>query len=104
MAVLQSEDSNFQELLNNNSKVIVKYYADWCGNCRLFKPKFRRLSEDERFSGIVFSEVNAETNPEARKMGDVNNLPTFAIFRDGKFVENVCASKEEIVVELINKL
>lgn len=104
MAVTVSDDSNFEELLKSNDKVVVKYYADWCGSCRLFAPKFKRISKDERFSDVAFLDVNAENNPEARKLGKVNNLPTFAIFKDGELVDTVCSSKEEAVVELIEKL
>lgn len=104
MAVTVSDDSNFEELLKSNDKVVVKYYADWCGSCRLFAPKFKRISNDERFNSVAFLDVNAEENPEARKLGKVNNLPTFAIFKDGELVETVCSSKEEAVLELIEKL
>ncbi|MFN3404636.1 MAG: thioredoxin family protein [Cytophagaceae bacterium] len=104
MAVVAVQDSDFDSQLNANSKVIVKYYADWCGSCRLFAPKFKRLSSDERFTDIKFLEVNAEKNPEARKKGQVNNLPTFAVFRNGELIESVCTSKEELVVELLDKL
>lgn len=104
MAVTVSDDSNFEELLKSNEKVVVKYYADWCGSCRLFAPKFKRISKDERFNEVTFLDVNAEDSPEARKLGKVNNLPTFAIFKDGELVETLCSSKEEAVVELIEKL
>lgn len=104
MSVLVSDDSNFNEILKDNSRVVVKYYADWCGTCRLFSPKYKRVSEEERFNGIVFLDINAEKNPEARKAGNVKNLPTFAIFKDGQLVEALCSSKEEAVTELIQKL
>ncbi|GAB4328549.1 MAG: thioredoxin family protein [Flammeovirgaceae bacterium] len=102
--VLDATDQNFQTFLKENSKVVVKYYADWCGSCRLFKPKFKRMSEDVRFAEIKFLDINAEENPESRKMANVNNLPYFAIFKHGQFLEGFSTNKEEAVVELIQKL
>ncbi|OHX66277.1 thioredoxin family protein [Flammeovirga pacifica] len=104
MPVIDANDSNFKELISENDKVVVKYFAGWCGSCRLFKPKFKRLSGDERFEGIAFLDVNAEESPEARALAGVNNLPFFAIFKGGKLVEGGPMSKEDAVVELIEKL
>ena len=85
--VTPSTDTDFKQLLAAHPKVIVKYYADWCGSCKLFAPKFKRLSTDERFAGIQFIEVNAEENPEARKAGGVDNLPFIATFHNGELVK-----------------
>lgn len=104
MSVALVTDENFKEHLSLRDKVVVKYYADWCGSCRLFAPKFRRLSNDERFADVAFLDVNAEENPEARKMAGVSNLPYFAVFKNGELVEAVASSKEAAVVELIEKL
>ncbi|MEN7547963.1 thioredoxin family protein [Rapidithrix thailandica] len=104
MAVEIATDSTFNQFLEKNDKVVVKYFANWCGSCRLFKPKFKRLSNDERFEGVTFLDVNAEENPEARKKAGVNNLPFFAVFKNGVLVEGVPTSKEDAVVELLGKL
>lgn len=104
MAVIQATDNDFKEILSSNEKVVVKYYADWCGNCRLFSPKFKRMSDDEHFTNIAFLDVNAETSPEARKMAGVTNLPFFAVFKNGQLVDTVAASKEEAVRDLVHKL
>jgi thiol-disulfide isomerase/thioredoxin len=104
MAVTVSTDSNFQELLDQNDRVVVKYFANWCGSCKLFAPKYRRLSEDERFSDIVFLDINAEENEDARKKAGVNNLPFFATFKNGKLVEGIPTSKEDKVVEMLDNL
>lgn len=104
MAVEVANDGNFQELLQKNGKVVVKYYANWCGSCRLFKPKFKRLSEDERFGEVAFLDVNAEESPNARKMAGVQNLPYFAVFKNGEYLEGLPTNKEEAVVGLIEKL
>ncbi|MDX1903212.1 MAG: thioredoxin family protein [Thermonemataceae bacterium] len=102
--LLDATDATFQQELSQHEKVIVKYFASWCGSCKLFAPKYKRLSNDERFSGVAFLDINAEENPEARKTAGVNNLPSFAIFLNGKHLETISTNKEEAVVELLTKL
>lgn len=104
MAVQIATDANIQELLSGNDRVVVKYYADWCGSCKLFSPKYRRISESESNSGIVFLDVNAEENPEARKIANVDNLPFFAVFKNGQLVDSSPTSKEEKLNEMIEKI
>lgn len=104
MAVTISTDQDFSTQISANKKVVVKYFADWCGSCKLFSPKFKRLSEDERFKGISFLDINAELNPESRKMANVTNLPYFAVFENGELIEGITTSKEEAFVEFLSKL
>lgn len=104
MSVIVSTDQDFEDLLATNDKVIVKYFANWCGSCKLFAPKYRRLSGDERFDGITFLDVNAEENEAARKKAGVDNLPFFAVFKNGELVAGAPTNKEENVVELLEKL
>jgi thioredoxin 1 len=104
MAVLVSDDKSFKDQISGNQKVIVKYYADWCGSCKLFSPKYKRISGEEKFKDILFLDVNAENNPDARRMGEVKNLPSFAIFKNGQMLESLATNKEEALLELIQKL
>ncbi|MGW8123191.1 thioredoxin family protein [Roseivirga echinicomitans] len=104
MAVELVNDTNFENEIRENENVVVKYFAGWCGSCRLFSPKFRRLSADDRFAGVKFLDVDAEESPNARNLGKVSNLPTFAIFKNGELVETIASNKEDQVVELILKL
>lgn len=104
MAVEISTDQDFNEIINSGQPVAVKYFAGWCGSCKLFSPKFKRLSNDERFEGIRFLDVDAEKNETARKLAGVDNLPFIAIFKDGKLVEGSATSKEDMVVEMLEKI
>ncbi|MBL3657307.1 thioredoxin family protein [Fulvivirga sediminis] len=104
MAVEVLTDNDFSSTIKEEDKVIVKYFAGWCGSCRLFAPKFKRLSGDERFSDIKFVDVDAENNPEARKLAGVTNLPFFAVFKKGELLGTVSTSKEEGVLELLSQL
>lgn len=97
-------DADFGRQVEQSPLVIVKYYADWCGTCKLFAPKFKRMSDNPQYSHITFLEVNAEENPEARKAAGVNNLPFMATFKNGQLVEAYATGKEEAVVEMLSKL
>jgi len=101
MFVEISEDK-LPEILNQNKKTLVQFGASWCGNCRLLKPKVKRLAEAN--PDVEFVYVDAEKFPESRKMAEVTNLPTFAIYQEGKFVNQVVTSKEEHLKELYNEI
>lgn len=96
------EIDNLQEVVNDNELVIVQYGATWCGNCRIMKPKFKRLSGDHE--NIKFLYVDAEKLPESRKLAQVTNLPTFATFKGGKLVNQTQTNKEEILKTLIDEI
>jgi len=104
MAVEKVTDADFSSIIQSNEKVIVKYMADWCGSCKLFAPKFRRLSDNESYSDVVFLEVNAEENETARKAAGVNNLPFLATFNGGVLKEGRPTSKEEKAIEMLDSL
>jgi thiol-disulfide isomerase/thioredoxin len=104
MAVTMLTDDDFKNTLSGSERVVIKYFADWCGSCKLFAPKYKRLSGDERFANIAFAEVNAELSPEARKAGGVDNLPFIATFKNGQLLKGESTSKEEFVVQMLDKL
>ena len=104
MGVIESTDTDFSKKLAENPRVIVKYHAGWCGQCRLFAPKYKRMSADDQYKDVTFLDVNAEKNPAARKMAGVDNLPFFATFRNGKLVEGAATSKEDKVLEMLQNL
>jgi len=104
MSLIKATDDDFSTLLNNNEKVVVKYYADWCGSCRLIAPKYNKLAESGNYNGVAFLDVNAEQSPEARKAAKVDNLPFFAVFKNGQLVEGSSAGKIEFVEKLIEKI
>lgn len=91
-----------QEVVNDNDKVIVQYGATWCGNCRIMKPKMKRLSGD--YEGVTFIYIDAEKNPESRKLAQVTNLPTFAAFKGGQLVNQTQTNKEDILKSLIDEI
>jgi len=102
--VIKTTDNEFDELIKNNSKVVIKYFASWCGSCRLFAPKFSKISNKEEYSDVLFLDVNAEENPGARKFGGVTNLPYFVVVKNGVVISADTTAKEEGVEKMIGLL
>jgi thiol-disulfide isomerase/thioredoxin len=102
--VIKTNDQEFDNLLQSNENIIVKFYADWCGSCRLFAPKYTKLSNKPEFESVKFLEVNAEENAETRKIAGVNNLPFFATFKHGQLLQGDTTAKEESVENMILNL
>ena len=95
-----SED-NLQSIITDHSFVVVQYSATWCGNCRIMKPKFKKLASEMPDANFVI--VDAEKFPESRKLATVDNLPTFAIFKFGKFINQTQTNKFDVLKDLVDE-
>jgi thiol-disulfide isomerase/thioredoxin len=91
-------EDTLEQLLRSNPKVMVQYGASWCGNCKITKPKFKRMAEEN--PSIEFYYVDAEKLPNSRQFADVSNLPTFAGFVNGILVKQAQGNKVEIIQEV----
>ncbi|WP_452220860.1 thioredoxin family protein [Lacinutrix salivirga] len=96
------DQDNLNEIVNNNKTVVVQYSATWCGNCRIMKPKVKKLASE--LEDITFVIADAEKFPESRQLATVDNLPTFATFKDGKFVNQTQTNKFDVLKELVNEV
>jgi thiol-disulfide isomerase/thioredoxin len=90
------------QIVSENPKVMVQFGATWCGNCKLTKPKFKKLASENE--GIVFIYVDAEKFPNSRKLADVSNLPTFAGFVNGALVKQAQGNKIEVIEEVLHEV
>lgn len=100
--VKELEKDNLNEIVSNNETVVVQFSATWCGNCRIMKPKFKKLAtENENATFVV---IDAEKFPESRKLATVDNLPTFATFKNGAFVNQVQTNKFDVLKDLVNEV
>ena len=100
--VQELSKDNLQEIVTNNPTVVVQYSATWCGNCRIMKPKVKKLASE--LENITFVIADAEKFPESRTLADVSNLPTFATFVNGKFVNQTQTNKFDVLKELVNEV
>ncbi|MCI5072978.1 thioredoxin family protein [bacterium] len=100
--MIELNEDNLQTILNENPHVIVQYGATWCGNCRMIKPKFKKLAENTQ--DVTFVYVDAEKYPNSRKLANVDNLPTFAAFKGGELLKQDQGNKIDVVEGLVSEI
>ncbi len=97
--IQELKEDNLQVLVEQNETVFVLYSAGWCGNCRIMKPKFKKLAIE--YSNLTFAIVDAEKFPNSRKLANVDNLPTFACFKGGILKDQIQTNKFTVLKEFI---
>ena len=82
-SVLHVTDSNFDELvLKADAPVLVDYWAEWCGPCKMIAPVLDEISEE--YSGkITVAKLNIDDNPATPSHYGVRGIPTLMLFKDG---------------------
>tara|TARA_Y100000780_G_scaffold200796_1_gene192956 strand:+ start:120 stop:428 length:309 start_codon:yes stop_codon:yes gene_type:complete len=100
--IQELNQDNLQSIVSENDTVVVQYSATWCGNCRIMKPKFKKLATENE--NVTFVIADAEKFPESRKLATVDNLPTFATFKNGEFKNQVQTNKFDVLKELVDEV
>eukprot|EP01060_Flectonema_neradi_P005415 TRINITY_DN135_c8_g1_i1.p1 TRINITY_DN135_c8_g1~~TRINITY_DN135_c8_g1_i1.p1 ORF type:complete len:402 (+),score=76.59 TRINITY_DN135_c8_g1_i1:130-1335(+) len=102
--VQQIEGSQLAKALVSYDKVIVDFYAPWCGPCRNIAPFFDRLSESVSYEGIAFISVNADASPHVRQKHNVTGYPTFMTFLRNTPVGTISGAGENDILDLLDTL
>lgn len=80
MAVIELNDSNFEQTILDNDFVIIDFWAPWCGPCRGFAPVYEAASE--KHTDITFAKVNTEEQQGLAGHFQIRSIPTLMIFRE----------------------
>jgi thioredoxin 1 len=80
VATVELTRDNFKNTVDTNSLVLVDFWAEWCGPCRMFAPIYEDISE--RYPDAVFGKINTEMERELAQMFGIRSIPTLMIFRD----------------------
>ena len=86
VATLKVTDASFEaDVLNSDKPVVVDFWAEWCGPCRMIGPALEEISE-ELAGRVTIAKVNIDDEPEWASKFNVRSIPTMLIFRNGELV------------------
>ena len=97
MSVVKINKENFaSEVLNSNKPVLLDFYADWCGPCRMVGPIVSEIANDR--NDVKVGKINVDEQPELAAQFQVMSIPMLAVIKDGKLENQVVGyrSKEQI--------
>ncbi|MER7245186.1 thioredoxin [Kribbella sp. NPDC000426] len=81
MATVELTQDNFNEVVGGDGLVLVDFWAEWCGPCKMFGPVYEKSSEQH--ADITFGKVDTEAQGELAQAFQISSIPTLMAVRDG---------------------
>ncbi len=102
MSTLKVDKSNYEQLKNGNKTVLIDFYADWCGPCRMMAPILEEIANE--YPQIVVGKVNVDDEPELAQEFQVTSIPTLVVLENGsECARSVGARPKAQVVAMLNR-
>lgn len=101
MATINITKENFEkEVINSDKTVLVDFWAEWCGPCRMVGPTLEEVSNE--LSTAKIGKVNVDEQPELAVKFNVMSIPTLIVFKDGKVVStSVGVKSKQAIIEML---
>ncbi len=81
MSTVEINLENFQETIEKSGIVLLDFWAEWCGPCKMFAPVFEEASA--KYGDVTFGKIDTEAQQELAAMANIQAIPTLMLFRDG---------------------
>ena len=101
---LEVTDANFEELVNAGKPMVLDFWAEWCGPCRMVSPIIDELASE--YEGkVTIGKMDVDNNNDVVAQFGIRNIPTVLFFKDGKLVDKqVGAAQKSAFVAKIDAL
>ena len=101
---IEVTDENFEELLNSGNPMVLDFWAEWCGPCRMVSPIIDELASE--YEGrVTIGKVDVDSNNDVVGQFGIRNIPTVLFFKDGKLVDKqVGVTQKSVFVTKIDAL
>tara|TARA_Y100001970_G_scaffold113809_1_gene141910 strand:- start:20 stop:343 length:324 start_codon:yes stop_codon:yes gene_type:complete len=104
--VIELNDSNFDdEVVKSDKPVLVDFWAEWCGPCKMIAPSVEKISE-EYSDKLKVGKLDVDSNPNISSTFGIRSIPTLLIFKNGSPVDQIvgAVSKEVISAKVDNHI
>ena len=91
--ILTLSDATFDETLaGSDTPVLVDFWAEWCGPCKMIAPTLAEIASEQR-GKLTIGKLNVDDNPDTARRFDVMSIPTLLVFKDGQQVKRLVGAK-----------
>lgn len=87
MSVLKVTKDNFDEVKRSEKTVLLDFYADWCGPCRILSPVVDEIAEER--GDILVGKINTDEEPELAQSFGIMSIPTLVVMKGGEVTNKV---------------
>ena len=95
---LEANDNNFSEIIGGEKPVLVDFWAEWCGPCKMIGPMIDELSAEYEGKAVI-AKVNVDHNSALSVKYGIRNIPALMIFKNGEVVDRIIGVQPKYVLE-----
>jgi thioredoxin 1 len=95
---LVANEANFESLINTDKPVLIDFWAEWCGPCRMIGPVVEELATEMEGS-VVIAKVDVDSNPSLSVQYGIRSIPALMVFKNGKVVEKMVGVQPKAELE-----
>ncbi len=92
MTVKATDTSFEQEVLKSDTPVLVDFWAEWCGPCKMIAPALAEIASEQR-GKLTIGKLNVDDNPDTARRFDVMSIPTLIVFQGGQPAKRMVGAK-----------
>ncbi len=93
MALLNINNNNFNQINNSDKLVLLDFYADWCGPCRMISPLIEQIAEEN--PQYLVGKINVDNEPELAEAFGVSSIPMLVVIKNGAIVNQSVGAKSK---------
>jgi thioredoxin 1 len=94
---LEFTDENIKEIINSGKPVVIDFWAEWCGPCRMVGPLVEELAKE--YDGkVVIGKMDVDNNVDTPNQYGIRNIPTILFFKDGQLVDKQIGATQKAVL------